>query len=132
MEIMDQQRIGVRCIVWLDGGGGFAVRVEQENPGRDGAFAAWEIMNQNPRKDAIPKYARCSGAPRTRVALSVLHGSGPFSRNARSDLTRLRSATVGCEDVLTRPFLQPKESHSIFVEDIPSLFRRQKRRQHTG
>jgi hypothetical protein len=31
--------------------------VEQDRSGKDGAFAAWEIMNQNGEKDATSKCA---------------------------------------------------------------------------
>ncbi len=50
MENVVAQRVAVRCIVWLDGGRGFTIRVELKGSGERWAFAAWETMNQAPIK----------------------------------------------------------------------------------
>ena len=55
MENANARRVGVRSIAWLDGGGGFMVRVEQDRSGKDEAFAAWEPMNQTREKNATSK-----------------------------------------------------------------------------
>ena len=58
MEVIsnvDTQRSDVRSIAWLDGGGGFTVRVEQDCSGKDGAFAAWKSVNQSGEKNATSK-----------------------------------------------------------------------------
>ena len=57
MENANEQRVGVRSIAWLDGGRGFIVRVEQDRSGKDGAFAAWQRLNQNRKKTSTSKSA---------------------------------------------------------------------------
>jgi hypothetical protein len=86
MESLESKLPAVRSIAWLDGGGGFTVRVEQDRSGKDEAFAAWKSVNQSGEKNAISKLsaalrglhwtcrARCddlAGAvsPRTRATI---------------------------------------------------------------
>jgi hypothetical protein len=52
---VDTERSVVRSIAWLDGRGGFTVRVEQDRSGKDRASAAWQTMNQNREQNATSK-----------------------------------------------------------------------------
>ena len=49
------QRVAVRSIDGLDGGGGFMKKVELKSSGKSWAFAACETVNQNRENNATSK-----------------------------------------------------------------------------